>query len=167
MDGVNERELGETGLREAIERLRDRLTPEPTDDPLIPLAEALTWCYSLDEYHRGRLTNYFALRDGTLGGDTLAGLIYARGFLTVEPCRSSHLLSRATLLEHGEQRAADEPVQCPLAWPDLGGRVEQSIEARCAGHLRGQLNRLAHRVDRFAEARRWFREPERRPPGSA
>ncbi len=80
--GVNERDLGETGLREAIERLRDRLTPQPADDPLIPLAEALSWCYSLEEYHRARLPNYFALRDGTLGGDTLAGLIYARGLLT-------------------------------------------------------------------------------------
>jgi hypothetical protein len=42
MDGVNERDLGESGLREAIELLRDRLTPQHTDGPLITLAEALT-----------------------------------------------------------------------------------------------------------------------------
>jgi hypothetical protein len=76
---MTERELGEQGLREALRRLRSRLAKPDGPTPHISLGEVLAWCYSLEEYHKNRVPNYYATRDNSTDGRTLGALVYARG----------------------------------------------------------------------------------------
>lgn len=89
----DQRTLGETGLREALGRLTERVRNRSKGDPVISLGEALEWCYRLEEYHAKRLGRraYSALRAGSNDGRALAGLMYARGLFT-------HLLVPAAAL---------------------------------------------------------------------
>jgi hypothetical protein len=45
---LSERKLGEAGLAEAHQRLADRIGDPVAGDPLLSLAETLTWCYVLE-----------------------------------------------------------------------------------------------------------------------
>jgi len=85
---LSERAIGEAGLAEAYQRLSERIADPATGEPLLSLAETLEWCYSLEEYLRhcpGRAGTYFLIRDQDPDGQTLAGLIYARGLFTLDP----------------------------------------------------------------------------------
>lgn len=75
------RQLGEAGLKEAMDRLQDRVTGEP-DNALISLAEALHWLYALHEWHRSTQQNFFSMCGAAPEGETLRGIVYARGLLT-------------------------------------------------------------------------------------
>jgi len=77
-----EQDIGERGLREALQRLRDHL--DSPGDPLVPFAEALAWAYALEEWHRQRLggSTYFACRNASADGQVTAGVMYARGLTT-------------------------------------------------------------------------------------
>jgi hypothetical protein len=90
------RKLGESGLWEAVHRLRSRLQQPATDEPLISLAEVLAWCYSLEEFHAKRLSRriYYDLRATTKEGQTQAGLMYARGLTTHSLIVAAELVMR-------------------------------------------------------------------------
>ena len=47
-----ERQLGEHGLAEALERLEARALDREDYRHLIPFAEALSWVFALHEWHR-------------------------------------------------------------------------------------------------------------------
>jgi hypothetical protein len=82
---LTERKRAETGLAEAYKRLTDRIGDPAAGDPVLSLAETLTWCYALEEHLRqGRGGNaaYFLTRDADPDGQALAGLMYARGLVT-------------------------------------------------------------------------------------
>lgn len=80
-----ERERAEQSLREALDRLDKRLDDLTTGDPLIPFAEALSWAYSLEEWHASHLktigVDYYTRRDNDPDGKVTAGVIYARGLV--------------------------------------------------------------------------------------
>lgn len=72
----------QTGLQEALERLRQRLADFEAGDPLVSLDEVLAHLYSLDQYHANRLKDaYWNQRKASPDGQTEAGLIYARGLI--------------------------------------------------------------------------------------
>jgi hypothetical protein len=77
-------QLGETGLQQALLRLKASLT-QSGGEPLVALAEILTWAYSLEEWHKLRLQGlgraYYPARDAVPDGQVVAGLIYARGLV--------------------------------------------------------------------------------------
>jgi len=50
-----ERDLGEAGLNDALERLRQRIEDPAAGNPIVSLAETLEWCYTLEEHHVKRL----------------------------------------------------------------------------------------------------------------
>jgi hypothetical protein len=90
-----EREFGKAGLAEAMDRLRDRLNDPSSGDPIISLAEALHWCYALQELQidlMGRPA-FQRLRDGSLDGKIHAGLMYARKLSTHDLVETAQLVS--------------------------------------------------------------------------
>jgi hypothetical protein len=95
---LSERAIGEAGLAEAYQRLSERIADPAMGEPLLSLAETLEWCYSLEEHLRhdpGRAGTYFLTRDQDPDGQTLAGLIYARGLFTHSLIASVHLVDLA------------------------------------------------------------------------
>jgi hypothetical protein len=81
-----ERQRAEQGLREALDRLDSRINDQATGDPLISLAEALNWAYSLEDWHRKKLKaagigDYRIRRDNGPDGGVTAGVIYARNLV--------------------------------------------------------------------------------------
>ena len=78
---MDERHIGERGLRLALDRLKERVQAQDPLGCLIPLAEALAWLYSLHEWNRDRLGSwqFFSQAQGSADGQTLLGLIWARG----------------------------------------------------------------------------------------
>ncbi|MDP9227239.1 MAG: hypothetical protein M3P18_26000 [Actinomycetota bacterium] len=84
MNEPTPRELGEYGLEEALGRLRERVSARANPTAvLVSLGEALGWLYALEEFHTGRDSHaFYAGRAGDPGGETEAGLIYARGLFT-------------------------------------------------------------------------------------
>jgi hypothetical protein len=91
-----ERERAEQGLRKALNRLDNRIDNPQTGDPLIPFAEALSWAYSLEEWHESQLSaigvDYYARRDNDSDGKVTAGVIYARGLVTHQLAQVSALV---------------------------------------------------------------------------
>lgn len=90
---MDERQLGELGLRLALSRLRERVGAEDPMGCRICLAEALGWLYSLHEVFRERLGNhrFFSRVRGSVDGGTFLGLIWARGAV-------SHHLTNVTYI---------------------------------------------------------------------
>jgi hypothetical protein len=92
-----ERQRAELGLREALDRLEDRINDATLGDPLIPFGEALNWSYSLEEWHKNQLKSmgvpdYYARRDSDPDGKIAAGVIYARGLVTHQLAQVSTLV---------------------------------------------------------------------------
>jgi hypothetical protein len=80
-----ERELGEQGLGEALDRLERRLINPAEGNLLVSLGDALTWLYALEDYHAysmGGWKKFGSFRDGSAEGQTLGGLVYARNLMT-------------------------------------------------------------------------------------
>lgn len=73
-------------MAEALQRLKERHDAiklgSPVGDPLVSLAEVLTWLYALEEHHRKADANFYDARNKSAGGMTEAGLIYARNLIT-------------------------------------------------------------------------------------
>jgi hypothetical protein len=78
---ADERSRAEQGLHEALDRVRERTADPSRGDPLISVAEVLTWCKALEDGHKKRIPSYFADRDGDDDGRALAGLMYARNLV--------------------------------------------------------------------------------------
>jgi hypothetical protein len=80
-----ERQRAEQGLREALDRLDNRISDSNLGDPWIPFAEALNWLYSLEEWHKEELkavgVDYYVRRDSDPDGRIVAGVVYARGLV--------------------------------------------------------------------------------------
>lgn len=73
----------QAGLTDAVEHLRQRLADSEAGDPLLSLDDVLDDLYALDQYHSKRLEDaYWTQRNSSADGQTLAGLIYARGLVT-------------------------------------------------------------------------------------
>lgn len=102
MEGVDEAPgiLADEGLKLAIERLEHALGPGRVD-PMIPFAEALSWVYSLEEWHKRRLTeqgrDYFAIRAASPEGEVTAAVTYARSFVGHELARVGDVVNTGTL----------------------------------------------------------------------
>lgn len=79
-------ELGEQGIRNAIERLAEALDEGEAVDPRLPFNEALFWGYALREFHKNRLGNDFYYRSSrnSREGSLTEAVMYARGFVTHE-----------------------------------------------------------------------------------
>jgi hypothetical protein len=94
-------QLGEMGLQQALLRLKDSLT-QPGGDPLVALAEILTWAYSLEEWHRVRVQgmgrDYYLARDAVPDGQVAAGLIYVRGLVAHQLALVGSLVTRSSQL---------------------------------------------------------------------
>jgi hypothetical protein len=91
-----ERELGELGLREAIDRLQGRISDPSLGEPIVSLAEVLEWIYTLEEFHKKRIPAYYYDRLQSVDGQTEAALVYARGLFTHSLQAAAHLVSRPT-----------------------------------------------------------------------
>jgi hypothetical protein len=95
-------QLGETGLQQAMIRLKGSLTQSGCagGEPLVALAEVLTWAYSLEEWHRARLQgmgrDYYSARDTAPEGQVAAGLIYARGLVAHQLALVGSLVTRSS-----------------------------------------------------------------------
>jgi hypothetical protein len=91
---LSERELGEAGLAEAYQRLSERVSNPTEVGPLLSLAETLEWCYSLECHFRQQMGDpaYFLARDRDPDGQTLGGLMYARGLFTHGLIAIAHLV---------------------------------------------------------------------------
>jgi hypothetical protein len=90
----DQRDLGEAGLAEALDRLRQRLA-DRIRNPIISLGEALEWCYALECYHVDRLgwSAFEGQRRGRADGEMQAALSWARGLFT------HHLVATASLVD--------------------------------------------------------------------
>jgi hypothetical protein len=75
---AHRRRLGESGLSEALDRLRSRIERSDSGDPLLSLAEVLAWLFALRELHDAKLTAPAKLHQSTEDEQTFAGLIFAR-----------------------------------------------------------------------------------------
>jgi hypothetical protein len=75
------RDLGERGLIEAMDRLRDRVSLGGLKFD-VPLSECLSWVYSLFQFHQSRLgkVEFRDLNDSIPEGRTLRALEWARTF---------------------------------------------------------------------------------------
>jgi hypothetical protein len=75
---AHRRQTGESGLSEAIGRLRSRIEGPDPGNPLLSLAEVLAWLFALRELHDAKLTPPAELAQATEDEQTFAGLIFAR-----------------------------------------------------------------------------------------
>jgi hypothetical protein len=84
-------------LREAIDRTRARLGDGTLGDPVASLEDALSALYEIEEYFVDVLgrDGYYTIRDSSLDGLALGGLMYARGLITHGQAETAHLVSRA------------------------------------------------------------------------
>lgn len=131
-DGV-ERAIGEDGLANAIDRFEAAIAAG-VPDPAIPLAEALGWIYSLEEWHRKRLhkvgQDYYVIRARTTDGEVTAALIFARNAVAHELTRVGRLI-----------RLGGLPAPLPMAFGDAGeewtwaARMNVGEEDRRGRHL--------------------------------
>jgi hypothetical protein len=75
---AHRRRTGESGLSEAVGRLRSRIEGSDPGNPLLSLAEVLAWLFALRELHDAKLTPPAELAQATEDEQTFAGLIFAR-----------------------------------------------------------------------------------------
>ncbi len=104
---MNDRDLGEYGLRAALDRFREGIRSPDTPAAVASLGEVLAWCFSLEELHRKRLSDpvYFAQRNGSMPGRTLAGLIYSRNLFTHQLAASAELVTLPPALRYTHSAA--------------------------------------------------------------
>jgi hypothetical protein len=81
---ITPRQLGELGLADSLERLRERVTNGAEPGPvLISLGDTLEWLYRLEKFHEQLVgaTMFDTARRGDPNGETEGGFIYVRGLL--------------------------------------------------------------------------------------
>jgi hypothetical protein len=105
---ADERKLAETGLHEALDRLRNRLAGNDPGLPQLSLFEALQWCYALDCHHKRHLKpTWRTVQEASPEGQTQAALIWARGKFTHRLINTTQLIewsSRTTYTGGGGRR---------------------------------------------------------------
>jgi hypothetical protein len=105
---------GETGLREALDRLRLAMGPQNVDLVAVSCAEAAMWACALDEIYSndekaGRRPGYISARDADEDGRVLPGLRWARN-------RGVHELLHP--YNWNNPAAAGAPVAWEVRWVD-------------------------------------------------
>jgi hypothetical protein len=137
---VADRDFAETGLREAIDRLRQRLQDYPTDpskDPLISLGEALEWLYALHNHHVSQGTSQLQQATST-DAETERGLVYARGKLVHALLDVAFLVTDPGTLVMRANRSIIRPPTHEFRWASIRARGGDPGEAEYGQHVEGQ-----------------------------
>jgi hypothetical protein len=137
-----DRDFAETGLREAMDRLRQRLQDHPTApsaDPLISLGEALEWLYALHNHHVSQGTPQLQQLTSA-DAETERGLVYARGKLVHHPLLDVALLvaDPGTIQTNRPGSKIIRPPVHEFRWTSLRGRGGDPGEQEYKQHVEGQ-----------------------------
>jgi hypothetical protein len=139
LDEMADRGFAETGLREAMARLKQRLQDHATDpsaDPLISLSEALAWLYALHNHHVSQGTP--ELQQATSAdAETERGLVYARGKLVHALLDVALLVTDPGALVKANQSIIRPPTH-EFRWASLRGRGGDPGEQEYKQHVEGQ-----------------------------